>query len=202
MCECPKCNRSFQKAGLHGHLRFSHGLRGEELQEAYQQALEEPSGQPSEQHPEQPSGQRPEQLNEQPPEQQGSGEGEEGETKGDSRTLPVPRMPDSSTGQGSAERSEESHGRQRRQKERQRGRESRGVVERQSRRDPLREAAERLRRARERRRTIEEEMETSGLLEKKPANDTWAELLEESQEEEKEAQKALRREVRMHEAAR
>lgn len=39
MTKCTECDQKFSKAGLHGHLRFSHGLRGQELKEVYRESI-------------------------------------------------------------------------------------------------------------------------------------------------------------------
>jgi len=37
--ECPLCGEMFSSQGLNGHLRFTHGLTGEEAENAYREAV-------------------------------------------------------------------------------------------------------------------------------------------------------------------
>lgn len=175
MAKCPKCNRDFSNPGLHGHLRFSHGLEGEELEQAFDEATKEPT--------EEPKGhlsKQDEQPNGSPKEAQSTQENGKG-----ARPASGPSTPQRG---GSQPDERDRLGR-----------------------DPLRRRLEKLRKARERRRAVEEVMETSSnsrsflpssSKKERPANRTWQELLEECAEEEKNCEEALRSEVRVHEAAR
>lgn len=173
MVECPKCSREFKKTGLHGHLKWVHDLQGEELESAYREAISE-------------------QQAEQEPEAAASAEEQNRE---DREARPVPG----------------SHGNQRApQREEREPVEQRYAHGDRSERKPLREAVDELRRARERRRAVEDAMETkteSGGLFKRnrqtiPANETWAELLEEAEEAEADALDHLKRQVEHYEVDR
>lgn len=40
MVTCPVCNEEMQRKGLHGHLRFKHGLTGDKLDKTYNDNVE------------------------------------------------------------------------------------------------------------------------------------------------------------------
>jgi len=185
MHDCPLCEREFTPAGLHGHLRFSHDLRGEDLEAAYEEATGNRPGaaRKEPQQPDQrPSGQSKEQPDQQPQDPQESVEepNEDGNQLG-REARPVP---------GSVKRA--------------RSRESRGgPPEHIS--DPVERALDEYREARERRRAVEHAMDTkrSGLFgDEQPANETWTELLEDCREAEEQARNDLHRLVRHREVDR
>ena len=41
MSTCPECGEEYSPQGMYGHLRMGHGLRGDELEETYQQTQEQ-----------------------------------------------------------------------------------------------------------------------------------------------------------------
>lgn len=174
MANCPKCNREFSNPGLHGHLRFSHGLDGEELEQAYSEAIQQAESK-AESYPSKQS-RRPNGSSKEAEGSQESGEG--------ARPASGP-----DTTRGGDDRPDERD---------------------RPNNDPLHSRLEDLRKARERRRTVEEVMETAGgsssffpsRSKNRPANRTWEELLEECAEKEKRYEEALRRQVRHHEVDR
>ena len=41
MSTCPECGEEYSPQGMYGHLRMGHGLRGDELEETYEQTQEQ-----------------------------------------------------------------------------------------------------------------------------------------------------------------
>jgi hypothetical protein len=191
--ECPECGEPYTPQGLHGHLR-AHGLRGDDLESTYRQALRDGGSAPVRREVAEESGSVPE-------EPEDGSETESTEQAGNPDRRPVPGqvsspsespagIEDQEDGKGPSE----SSGRDRPSRDQH---------------DPIAHAADRLAAARQRREAVEDVMETKttgGLWksrqEEVPANETWADLLEECKAEEKAARKELKRQIEHREVDR
>lgn len=196
MVQCPECGEEYSPQGLYGHLRMQHGLSGADLQQTYENSLKGD-------------------IFEEEPEADGSA-GEEGEPVGDGAPAAESEEPVEATKEegkeesfdpapADAEEQPDSPSEERREKE-SREREQREPMRTEfEERGALARAAERLRRARTRRRVVEEAMETKEEVvnerffedetEEVPANATWSYLLEACAEEEARALEDLKNQV-------
>jgi len=190
--ECPDCEEPYTPQGLYGHLR-AHGYSGEELETTYREAIRNGRSVPSRRDDEVRS------------DVEGPGSRSEDETTGQDDTQgdasvgsrSVPGTPDGPAGAGEQEGQE-------------------GPTEKAGQghppgvdREPIARAADRLAFARQRRKAVEEAMETettggafSPSRSEVPANDTWADLLEECEAKEQAARKELKRQVEHREVDR
>jgi len=202
MVQCPECAEEYSPQGLHGHLRMSHGLSGPELQKAYEGALrgnlnvEEVEGATEEKD------QRHEEGHERPDEEPPRGEerpearDEEAQTEERGAGSPSEMMAEPPGSVGPDQ--DEYNRREVSRKERSPKGHDQGACYR---------ALEQLRRARMRRRIVEETMETEEEVVEEgskfffgddaqygevPTNDTWADLLERCQWEEEKAAEELK----------
>jgi len=191
--ECPECGEPYTPQGLYGHLR-AHGFSGKELETIYREATRNGRSAPSRRtDTEVGSGV------EESSDAVGLQNTDQDDTQDDasSSSRPTPGTPDSPTDaedQESQEGPAEEAGQGRPP-----GKD----------REPIARAADRLALARQRRKAVEEAMETEttgGLLPGSrgdvPANDTWADLLEECQAKEQAARKELKRQVEHREVDR